>query len=448
MLEKYKTFHFVGIGGISMSALAIILKNMGKVVTGTDAILSEITDKLCAEGIPVVKGACPCFVNDADVVVISGAISEEDFDLLEARRLGKLVLTRAELLGEISKKYKTIAISGSHGKTTTSALISHILKVCQLNPTIHIGGIAKNFDSNVVYSNGEYFVTEACEYKDSFLSLKPFIEVITNQKPDHLDYFKTDENYYQAFTKFSHCVCTEGYLVVNFDDPNNRNLKVKRLVTFALNEKADFTAKNIRQSWGKGLSFDVYFKDKKLGRVQSELIGKFNVYNILASVAVSTLLGISFDNLQKAIKTFKGVKRRCEKIVAMQDKTIYHDYAHHPDEIKAIISTFKQLSNAKLVVVFEPHTYTRTQALFSKFISSLSLADEVCLLPIYPAREKAIKGVSSLKLSNALKQNNINSRYFNSFDTCERYIASDTSQKTIFLLLGAGSIEKLAYRFE
>lgn len=443
MEEKQIKFHMIGIGGISMSALAKILIKYRFVVTGTDAEENDNVKELEKMGIDFVQGHCPCFVQEADVIVYSGAIANDDPDLTLARKLKKLVLSRAQLLGLVCRSYKTIAVCGSHGKSTTSALIAKMLNDCGVNASMHLGGISKDFGSNLFLTDGQWMVTEACEYKESFLSLYPDIIVVTNEKPDHLDYFKKKENYFSAYQKFARNLKKGGKLIVNKDDVMSKSLVCKDKSTISVKGEGDLTAKNIKLKKGKP-KFEVWGSNKKFGVIKSPMFGKFNIYNIMCALAVGMKFNLPFKQMKRSIENFKGLKRREEFVCKCNGGKVYHDYAHHPDEIVATISSFKRLPHKRLYVVFQPHTYSRTQAFMEEFAKSFVLADKVFLLPIYPAREKEISGVSSQVLASKIVEHGKEAEVLDDFQSaCEKMI-STISKNDILLILGAGDIEKLA----
>lgn len=442
--EKEK-YYFIGIGGISMSALAKLLKSRGFEVFGSDAVLSNITDELKSIGINVKKGYCESFVRQCDVVVVTGAIGEDNRDLVLARKLGKRIISRAELLGLVTRKNKLISVAGTHGKTTTTGMISSILLESELDPTIHIGGILNNIQSNLYIGNSEYFVSEACEYKDSFLSLKNYIAVILNVEEDHLDYFKNLDNIFRSFSKFAENTDKNGFVIYNYDDYDERLVINGNKLSFGIGENADVQARNISQGDNGKFQFDLFFKGEFINRIYLSCFGRHNIYNALAAGAVALSLGIRGDYIKKGILNFQGVKRRNEIIREEDEKIIIHDYAHHPQEIKATLGAYRQIKkDGKIIAIFQPHTFTRTRDLFEEFVHAFENADEVWLLPIYAAREKRIKGITSFALARHIKTAGKRTRYFKDFSSCKDEILR-RKDIDIFAILGAGDIEKLAY---
>lgn len=445
MIDKNKIIYIIGIGGISLSALAIMLHEKGFIVYGSDITQSYITDDLVKKGIDIIIGHAPDFVKACDIVVYSSAVSEDDGDICLAKKLNKTLMTRAELLGLISKEFYTISISGTHGKTTTTGMISSVFLFAKKSPCIHIGGILNNISSNVYIGKGDYLITEACEYKDSFLKLSNFFSVVLNIKPDHLDYFKNISNIFTSFQKFINNTKENGYVVLNNDDELCKKLKCEnKIIYYGINLPSEVMAKNVTINKNGKYSFDIYLKNKKMLNIDLPCYGFHNIYNALACFCICYYNKISLKDIKNGIENFKGIKRRFEYINEIDDKLIIHDYAHHPDEIIATIKCGRKLKKDKLIVIFQPHTFSRTRDLYNEFIESLKLADEVWLLPIYPAREKPIKGISSYKLYSDLKEKGIKSFYLKDFEQCKNKILKYKQKNVLFEILGAGDIEHLA----
>ncbi len=445
MVKLIKSVYIIGIGGISLSALAIILKSKGFIVYGSDLVKSHITDELEKKGFDIIIGHAPDFVKVADIIVYSSAVNEEDIDLKLAKKLNKKIMTRAELLGLISRQYRTISISGSHGKTTTTGMIASVFLNSNKSPNIHIGGILNNIQSNVYVGNDNIFITEACEYKDSFLKLSNNISVVLNIKPDHLDYFKNLDNIFESFQKFVDNTKEGGFVVYNNDDALCRKLKYNdKIISYGINEKSDVMAKNIRLKENGKYNFDIFNNGVLCMNIDLPCFGYHNIYNALATFCVCYYEGLSFIDIKNGIESFKGIKRRFEYINNFNSNLIIHDYAHHPDEILATIKTGLELKKDKIIIIFQPHTFSRTKDLYNEFLNALSNGNEVWLLPIYPAREKPIKGISSFKLYKDLKDMGCKCRYFSNFEKCYNQIKKYKDKNTLFEILGAGDIEKLS----
>lgn len=441
-----KNIYIIGIGGISLSALAILLRNQGAHIKGSDLVEGAQIFSLRNKGFEIAIGHSKEFVKWADIVIFTSAVSASDEDILYAKKLNKQLFSRAEVLGMLSSQFKTISISGCHGKTTTTGMISSVLLHLDKKPNIHIGGILKEIDDNVYEGNSDLFVTEACEYKDSFLFLSSEIGVILNIKPDHLDYFQSFNNVKKSFLQFAKNINKNGVLIVNGDDFNARAItklsKNCNSLTFGLGENNYYSATDIYEYDCGKFSFSCKISDKKY-EFKLPIYGFHNIFNALATIAVCDFLKIQPNMIKYGIENFKGISRRFEKVYEDENKIIIHDYAHHPDEIKASIESGKELKKDKLIVVFQPHTFSRTRDFFKEFCQSLSLADEVWLLPIYPAREKPLKGVSSFKMYKEIKKNIKKTRYFASFSSIFNKL-SKIKENSLILILGAGDVEQLA----
>ena len=447
LIDKIQSVHIIGIGGISLSALALILLSKGKTVSGSDKVLSQITENLQNKGIKIVDKCDSLLIQNADLIVYTSAISADDEEFTLAKKLHKKILSRAELLGEISKDYFTISVAGSHGKTTATSMIGNIFIEAGKDPTIHVGGIMKNIQSNALVGKGKYFITEACEYKDSFLHISSDISIILNEDPDHLDYFKNKENYYKSFEKFAKNIKKDGVLIVNNDDFFAKKLKTANTFSYSIKNNADLQAKNIDQK-NDLISFELYYLGLNFGVFQIHALGLHNIYNALASIAVGICCGISLEIMKNALYGFEGVERRLEIISKIKGANIIHDYAHHPDEIIASIKAVKDAYGGKIVCIFQPHTFSRTRDLYYEFCHCFIEADEVWLLPIYPAREKPVAKITSKFLAKGVSKYNSHVRYFSNFEKCFAFISKIAEDNMTFLIMGAGDICNLAYKFK
>lgn len=449
-LRDYRHVHFVGIGGIGVSALAEIAKSQGITVTGSDMKSSEVTDLLERNGIRVYIGHDAENVLDADLVVYSTAVSQENPELVKAKEMMIPVLTRAEALGAIMENYKTsIAVSGTHGKTTTTSMVSLILENAKYDPTILVGGILHEFNSNVSVGDSEYFVTEACEYMDSFLNLKPFAEIILNIDEDHLDYFKNINHIEESFKEFASHVPDNGFIVAYDANPYvkmaTEQLKCN-VITFGLNEGSTYYAKNIAFDEFGNASYEVYTKKKKLGDIHLCIPGMHNITNSLAAIATCHKLGVSMEVICQTLESFTGTQRRFDIIGKTSTGfTLIDDYAHHPTEIKATLSAAQQRSHSSVWCLFQPHTYTRTLALMDEFADAFENADHVVLAEIYAAREKNIYKLSSRKLVEVIKEKHPTKDvcFFKDFESIADFAYNNAVEGDIVITMGAGDIFKV-----
>ena len=442
-----KHIHFVGIGGISLSALAIMCLKKGCCVSGSDTTKTISTQNLENLGIKVYYSHDKTNIIGADLVVYSAAIHKDNPEIVAAKELGIQTIDRAELLGRISKEYKNvIAVAGTHGKTTTTGMIASIFLRANLNPTIHIGGYLPIIEGNVRLGGTEYFVTEACEYYDSFLSLCPNVSVILNIQKDHLDYFKNMANLQKSFEKFTKNTKLSGVVITNFDDENCKKLSADCKIIYYGFSNGNLYADNIT-SVDEKYSFDAIYFGKNLGRICLPIVGKHNIYNALASIAVSLFFDIDFCVIKQALETFLPSKRRYQEIVLPNGVTVVHDYAHHPTEIKACLVATKKRTKNKLIVVFEPHTFSRTQYLWEEFCECFGGADKVYLPPIYPARESPIENISSENLAKQICLHGIDCVATKDLKETYNFLQQDIKNGNCFLLLGAGTIVHLAEMF-
>lgn len=441
--DKNKKVHFIGIGGVSMSGLAEILLKNGFSVSGSDMKASYSTERLEKQGAKIYIGHSASNITDCDLVVYTAAIAKDNEELLQAdlRKIPKM--DRAEFLGEIMKGHKyNVAIAGTHGKTTTTSMISHIILEEGLDPTILVGGQLDIIKGNVRASNSDYFITEACEYKGSFLKFYPYIGVILNIEADHLDYYKDIDEIEAAFLKFAQLIPKDGYLVGNSEDSRVQNIINKidcNIITFGI-DTGDVHIENlISQSNGES-TFDLIFKGVSLGSVTLHVPGRYNVMNALAGIASALCLNVSFNSIATGLFDFHGTHRRFEIKGAKDGVTVIDDYAHHPTAIKAALSAAKNYPHNNLICVFQPHTYTRTYALFNEFSKAFYDADQVILTDIYAAREKDTGLVSSLKLSEAIKETGMNCTYLSDFDSIVKHLKNILKPDDLLITVGAGDV--------
>ncbi|WP_331618333.1 UDP-N-acetylmuramate--L-alanine ligase [Serpentinicella sp. ANB-PHB4] len=441
--HKIKHIHLIGIGGISMSAIAEILLHHGYQVSGSDLTDSKTTVRLRDKGAQIFIGHEKSHVHSPDLIVYNAAIKEHNPERVAGMEKGIPQTTRAQMLGQLMKKYnKSIAVSGSHGKTTTTSFISLLMAYAKLDPTILVGGDLKEIGGNVKIGNTEHFITEACEYVESFLQFFPFIGIILNIDVDHLDYFKDLDHIKSAFNKFAHQIPAEGFLVANWDDTNVKDVTVDlncNLITYSIHSNSDFQARDIVFNEDGHPSFYVVHSNKQYGPFQLSVPGMHNVYNALAAITTLFTLGIEPNALVEPIQKFNGIQRRFDFIGEVNNIKIVDDYAHHPVEIKATLEAAKNYSHNKLWCVFQPHTYSRTKALLNDFSTSFSLADHVIITDIYAAREPDTGEVSSKDLADRIVPNE-NVVYIPEFETISTYLSKNVQPGDMVITMGAGNV--------
>ena len=433
-----------------MSGLAEILLEEGFTVTGSDSHETELTDRLTDRGARVYYGQRAANIEKEpgiDVVVYTAAIHEDNPEFMAVKEKGIPMLSRAELLGEMMRNYKqAVAVSGTHGKTTTTSMITDILLAGDMDPTISVGGILQDIGGNIRVGGPELFVTEACEYTNSFLSFFPTMEVILNIEEDHLDFFKDIQDIRHSFRLFAEKLPAAGLLVVNSGieavDEITKGLKC-RVVTFGKDAASTYTAQNISYDEYARPSYDLVVQGEIVNRITLGVTGEHNVYNSLAAIAVAMELGVGFDAVMSGLKKFTGTDRRFEKKGEVGGVTIIDDYAHHPQEIRATLSAAKNYPHKRLWCVFQPHTYTRTKAFLDQFADTLSSADVVILADIYAARETDTLGVSSRDIADRIKKLGTEVHYIPSFDEIETFILENCMNGDLLITMGAGDIVKV-----
>jgi len=446
--SNIKCVHFIGIGGIGNSAIAEILMNSGIEITGSDIKESGITENLKNKGAKIFIGHSKNNISNPDLVVYSSAISEDNEERLETKKLEIMEVNRAEILGTLMSTYDTsIAISGTHGKTTTTSMITSIFNDLNLDPTSLIGGNLESIHGNVLIGNSNIFITEACEYKENFLNLKPTYGIILNIEEDHLDYYDNLEHIINAFIKFSKNIKPNGALIVNNDDYNTKRIHQyieTKIVTVGIIQDSDYQAKNITFNSLGYPTFEIYNSSKVLAKCTLNVPGMHNIYNALAAIALSNFFEEDLNNITDKLSLFKGVHRRFENMGKYNKAIIIDDYAHHPTEIKATLSTAKKMDKERIVGVFQPHTFSRTKELLSEFATSFSDADEIIVTDIYAAREENIYNISSNDLVNEINKEKKNVKYISTLDECEKYLKDTISDGDLVIMLGAGSIRTLS----
>ena len=441
--------HFTGIGGISMSALAEIMISRGFTVTGSDSHESKITDHLESLGAKIFYNQVAGNISsDIDVLIYTAAIKQDNPELVKAKELGIPLLTRAEFLGQIMLNYPmAIGVSGTHGKTTTTSMLSQIMLEGNTDPTILVGGIMPAIHGNTRVGHSDKLITEACEYTNSFLSFKPNMAIILNVAADHLDFFKDLDDNRHSFRKFAELVPDDGFLVINSDIDNleyfTDGLKCKVITVGSDPAKSDYSATNIEfDQFAKG-SYDLVVNGEKSFHVALNVTGEHNIYNSLAAIAAAHAMGISDENIKAGLTQYGGTDRRFQYKGKVGDVTIIDDYAHHPDEITATIKTAKHYPHKKMWVVFQPHTYSRTKSLLPEFGKALKEADAVVLADIYAAREKDTLGVSSLDVKKEIEKYGTEVHYYPSFSEIENFLLESCSPGDLLITMGAGDVVKI-----
>ena len=449
-LSKYKHIHLIGIGGVSMSAIAETLNNWNYLVTGSDITQSIITDNLNKHGIKTVIGHDLENSKKADLIIYSAAISDTDPEMIIAKENNIPLIDRGNFVGYLTRLYKeAICISGTHGKTTTTSMLSICFINGGLDPTIEVGAILDSIGGNYRIGNSEYFILESCEYKGNFLKFTPNTAIILNIDNDHLDYYKTFDNIKKAFTDFALKVEDDGLVVANADDINCYNLKniVKsKFISYGIeNKDADFVAKNIKFNDNGFANFDVYKNNNFYENIELSVAGKHNVLNALACIAVSDYYRISKEVIKSSLKSFTGAERRLEYKGTLNDKNvpIFDDYAHHPTEIPATANSIKNKKYNKSWVIFQPHTFSRTKLLLDDFANALSNFDNVVLLDIYAAREKNTLEISSNDLANRMKELGKEALYIPDFEKAINYVKENVKDNDIIITLGAGTVTNI-----
>ena len=447
-IKKYKKVHMIGIGGISMSGIAEILVNWGFSVSGSDRTDSDILDTLKKSGVEIHIGHSASNIEGADCVVYTAAINKDNPELVHAKELGIPVIERSDFLGELTRCYQnTIAISGTHGKTTTTSLVSLCFMEAQKDPSIQVGAIIKELDGNYRVGNSENFIIEACEYVESFLKFSPKSEIILNIDNDHLDYYKNIENVKKAFIKYVKLLPEDGHLIINADDSNCLDLpvysKAKAIKYGIENDDVDFYAKNIIFNEEGFPEFDVYKFGEFYEHFELSIPGRHNVLNALGCISLCDTYDIDKSCMKTALKKFTGANRRFEFKGIVNGAKVYDDYGHHPTEVAA---TAKALTNKKFNkswVVFQPHTYSRTFNLLDDFAHALLSFDNIIVTDIYAARETNTYNISSKDLADAIIKLGKNAKYISSLEDCASFLKDNVKENDIVLTLGAGTVTNI-----
>lgn len=450
MFRHVKKIHFIGIGGIGMSGIAEVLCNLGFSVAGSDLKKSKNTDRLEKSGATIFEGHAAENVGDAQVVVYSSAVNEDNPEIVKAKQMGIPVIPRAEMLAELmTLKPYAVAIAGTHGKTSTTSMVATILNHAGVDPTTVVGGVVDTLGSNAKLGASDWFVTEADESDRSFLMLYPTIAVVTNIDKEHMESYKGMDDVVQCFTDFVNKVPFYGATVICLDDPNVQLIipRIKRRrVTYGMTAQADVSAHDIRYNDSFGSTFTVWRGDEDLGEINLPVPGQHNIYNALAAIAVALELEIPFEKIKEAFAGFKNANRRFQFKGDANGITVIDDYGHHPTEISATLSAAKNGSGGRrTVVVFQPHRYTRTQELMDEFALCFNNADVLYISDIYAASEQPIEGITAEVLTeNIKKYGHKNVRYIGGLEGAAEKVTTDLQAGDLVITLGAGTITRLS----
>lgn len=444
--------YFIGIGGISMSGLAEILANRGHKISGTDIRETPVTKHLQSVGIKINLGhRAENITDDVTHVVFTAAIHDDNPELAAAKAKNLIIMDRAHLLGQIMEDYNSsIAVSGTHGKTTTTSMVAEILLAAEKDPTITVGGILPTIGSNLKIGNSPYFVAEACEYFNSFLQLTPSAGVILNIESDHLDFFGTLENIYRSFHSFGKRIPKNGVLIINKEIANLNEITEGlscTVETFSLTQDANWIAQNIIHHDDGKNTFDVYYNNDKKATIHLNVPGDHNISNALAAIATASFFGIPAEAWVKGLSHFSGTDRRFQRKGEKNGVLVIDDYAHHPTEIRATLAAAKKVKHNTTWCVFQPHTYSRTKFLFEEFGDAFFDADEIIIADIYAARETDDGTISAKQLAERIAKTGKSARYVGNFDEILAYLQSHCQSGDLFLTVGAGDVYKIGEAF-
>ncbi len=447
-LSEFKRIHLLGIGGVSMSAIAETLHSWGHIVTGSDLKSSSITDKLIDDGINITIGHGLDDCKKADLVIYSAAIKQSDPEMICAKENNIPTIIRGEFVGILTKLYEhTICIAGTHGKTTVTSMISSCFMHAKKEPTIQVGAYFKEIDGNYKIDSKDYFILESCEYNGSFLNFHPDSAVILNIDNDHLDYYKNFENVIKAFHKFASITNPNGIIVTNMDDPNCKIIKeqLDNVLLYSLeNDEADFVAKNIRFDEDGFGHFDVYKNKNLLSHIDLSITGKHNISNALACIALCDFYKIDIAVIRDSLAKFGGAERRQEYKGTFNGVKVYDDYGHHPTEIKATADAINCKQFNQSWVIFQSHTFSRTKEHLQNFAKVLTEFDNIIIAKIYPARETDDLGISGQSIVDEIKSRGKDAIYIPEFEDIANYIKEHAKPGDLVLTLGAGNVNQIA----
>lgn len=446
---KGRHVHFIGIGGISMSGLAEILHEKGCRVSGSDLQTTPITEGLKNKGMTIYQGHNADNIQGADLIVYTAAVKDDNPELVEAKKRNIPAMDRASLLGQIIETFQTaIGVSGTHGKTTTTSMLALVMHESELDPTILVGGQLDEIGGNVRTGNSGFFITEACEYVDSFLKFRPNIALILNIDRDHLDYFKDIDHIYSSFVKYASLVPKSGHVIGCTDDPLVAKLMGSldcNTISYGIDKPADWTAREITFDNRSCASFNAIYKGQSIGRFELKVPGRHNVYNALATIAAARIMGIEAEQIKSSLLKYHGTHRRFERKGTTQNQAvIIDDYAHHPTEIRTTINAALNYPHNRLWCIFQPHTYTRTKMLFNDFVEAFEGVDQLIITDIYAAREKDTGEVHSHMLADAIAEKGQNCIYISSFEEITEYVRNHAQPQDLIITMGAGTVYKVA----
>lgn len=447
--HEVSNVHFIGIGGISMSGIAALLLNKGYNVSGSDRSMSDIVKNLENHGAKIYIGQSKNNINNPDLVIYTDAILDDNEELIAARNLDVPVVSRGVFLGALMRNFEnSIAISGSHGKSTTTSMISKILLNSKENPTVLLGGELEDLEGNVHVGDEKFLVTEACEYKGNIRYYFPQTLIVLNIDQDHLDYYKNLDHIVDTFKEYLRNQDENSITISNLNEANNRLIfdSVQgRLITYAQeNDEADYVAKNIKFDEIGRPNFDLKMKDGSIEHFELGVIGRHNINNAMASIIATYENGIDIETIRKNIKAYKGLNRRMQILGHVNDATIMTDYGHHPSEIDVTLKALREHTDGKLVCIWQPHTYSRTKTLFNDFLKCFDGADEVVVTDIYAAREKFDPTIHSKDVVDALVKKGVNAKYLGTFEEARDYVYQIAKPSDLIITTGCGNPDVLA----
>ena len=448
-IKNCKNIYFIGIGGISMSGIAVILKKWNYIVSGSNNVESAQTDWVTKQGIKVNIGQVAENINsNIDLIVYTAAIKEDNPELVRARELGIKCIERGEFLGELTKLFKnTIGVAGTHGKTSTTSMLALSFIEAGLDPSIQVGAVLDEINGNYRVGNSDYFIIEACEYHNSYHSFKQKSAIVLNIDDDHLDFFKNIGGVEESFEKYVSLLPSDGFLVINRDDERCyklRNYTKAKVITVGKEDNADWYYKNVRYDDEGYPSFEVYNNKKYVDSISLRVRGEHNVFNCLCCIAMCNAYGVAIEAIKKAILKFTGAERRLEYKGMINGARVYDDYAHHPTEIRATFNGIKHMKYNKSWAIFEAHTFSRLKAHLKEFAESLTGFDNIIVMDIYPAREINIYNISEDDVINELAKRGKDAIHISKYEEIVDYLKEHVRKEDIVVTVGAGNVTKIA----